>query len=548
MTILLIALAVSLGVNQVVKNTLFNTYEENLLNLSQSNYQYLDTLFEGDWSNNAGALYKGTENVETMNDELDHILSTMGVVSTIFLNDTRMATNVKIDGDRAVGTTASEEVSKKVLNGDTYIGTADVVGVPHLTVYSPLKDATGTIIGMWFVGQSIESINSAIADVRTIILIIIATVGLIAIALNMVVIRKIVEPIISIRKQLHGISQGEGDLTQMLQVHTNDEVGDLANSFNDMIATLRKMMNEISNTAEEMTVSCEDLYESSAQSTQFTHDITHSLHDVAGGATTQQQIIQQSEQDVNSLHDNINQIGQAVDRIKQATIHTSNQAAVGNDAIQNVVTQMESIRWSVSESEKVIQQLGMQSKEIGLISDVITTIAEQTNLLALNAAIEAARAGEHGKGFAVVAEEVRTLAEQSKQSAHQITELITAVQTNTDRAVHMMSQGSNEVTSGIQVVSKTEHAFSAINEAIQSESIQFEQIVKLTDKIETSIQNIHDLTLKTSVIAEQCSLKATSTANSSDQELAAMEEITASAKSLEQASDDLLKLIQRFKF
>lgn len=547
-SIVLIALAVSFGVNQIVEKTLLHTYKENLLSLSHSNYQYLDTLFKGDWHVQDGSLFKGEENVENMSDELDLILSDMGIVSTIFLHDTRIATNVKIEGERAVGTTASEQVSQKVLSGETYIGTADVVNTPHLTVYTPIKDANNHVIGMWFVGESIETIDTAIATVQKIILTIITVVGLFAIAISMFVARKIVAPIKTIRQQLYAISKGEGDLTQTLQVTTKDEIGDLATSFNDMLATLRDMMNEISNTAEEMTVSCEDLYESAAQSTNFTNSITNSLHEVADGAVTQRKITVQSERDIDSLHDNINQIGQAVDLIEQSTIHTSNQASAGNDAIQKVVAQMESIRGSVLESEKVIQQLGEQSNEIGSISDVITTIADQTNLLALNAAIEAARAGEHGKGFAVVAEEVRTLAEQSKRSAYQITELIAAVQSNTEKAVHMMSQGSQEVTSGIQVVSNTEHAFSAIHDAIQSENVLFKQIVQLTDQIETSIQSIHELTLKTSAIADQSARKATHTAELSDQELAAMEEITASAKSLEQASEGLSNLIHRFKF
>lgn len=547
-SIMVIAFALIYSVNQVVEKAMLNTYENNLKNLSLSNYQYLDSLYKGEWHVQENTLYKGDEKVENMTTQLDEIQKKMDIVSTIFLNDTRIATNVKIDGERAIGTKADKRVAQKVLNGETYIGIADVVGIPHLTVYKPIKNSSGEVIGMWFVGESIKNVNDVISNVRNITLAIISIVGLITIIISILIVRRIVTPLKSIQNQLHEISHGEGDLTQELKVQSKDEIGDLAQSFNQTLGTLRKMMHEISNTAGEMTVSCENLYESAAHSTTFTNDIVNSLHDVADGAEAQRIISQQSEVSINSLQQNIHDVAEAVDRIEQSSIQTSNHATAGYEAIQKVVAQMASIRWSVLESEKVIQRLGEQSNEIGLISEVITNIADQTNLLALNAAIEAARAGEHGKGFAVVAEEVRNLAEQSKNSAHQITELISAVQANTEKAVHMMSKGSSEVTAGIDVVEHTEGAFSTIHHAIQSESVQFKQIVELTTQIETSIQNIHKQTLETNSIAEQASTNARKTAESSDLELAAMEEITASAKSLEQASEGLLSLIHRFKF
>ncbi|MEG0451228.1 MAG: methyl-accepting chemotaxis protein [Lysinibacillus sp.] len=401
---------------------------------------------------------------------------------------------------------------------------------------------------MWFVGQSIEAIESAISNVRNTILLIILVIGFITVGISLFFVRKIVQPLRTIRKQLHDIAQGEGDLTQELHVNSKDEIGDLAISFNQMLATLRAMMREISNTAAEITVSCEDLYASASQTVNFSNDMTHSLHSVAEGAQSQREIAQQSEVNISSLHHDIDSVAEAIEQAESNAENTSNQALKGNEIIQKVVVQMETIRWSVSESEKVIQRLGDQSNEIGSISDVITNIADQTNLLALNAAIEAARAGEHGKGFAVVAEEVRHLAEQSKQSAHQITKLITAVQANTNNAVKMMSTGTTEVTSGIKIVGHTEPAFSEIASSIHTISQQFAQITQLTNQMEASIKNVHEQTTEMTSIAEEAASNSKKVATISDQELTATEEITASAKSLEQASEGLQILINRFKF
>lgn len=547
-SIIFLAVAVSYAITTQVEKSMLETSEDHLMNLSYSNYQYLDQLYKGDWVVKNNTLYKDNMSVNEMNNTLDELNTETGVVATIFLGDVRVATNVKTNGERATGTTAMPEVASKVLNGATYIGKAEVVGTQHLTIYKPLKDASGKVIGMWFIGKPLEIIDQTITSVLTVVYTIIIIVGILTILLSMFIVRKIVKPIHQIRDQLSDISAGGGDLTQELHVNSKDEIGELATSFNNMLATLREMMHDISETATEITVSCEDLYQSASQTTQFTNDMVHTLHAVADGAQGQCEIARKSETQMNTLHVSIGHVVGAIEHADHSSEHSTKQAHLGNDAIHQVVKQMESIRWSVAESEKVIQQLGEQSKAIGSISDVITGIAEQTNLLALNAAIEAARAGDQGKGFAVVAGEVRHLAEQSKDSAHQITQLISAVQNNTTKAVQMMTKGSLEVVSGIHVVSNTENSFTSIADAIYEVSSQFNYIIDLTNSMEQNIQNIQTQTYEMTAIAEETSTNTLKATDLSEQELASMEEITASAKSLEEAAEGLQTMIHRFRF
>lgn len=547
-SIIIIALSIGFAISSQIEKALFKISEENLVSLLNSNYNYLDSLYEGEWSIQDGKLFKGNITADTMNTTLDKILTETGVAATIFLEDMRIATNVQTNGVRAIGTTANPKVSEKVLNGEMYAGLADVNGLQYLTAYQPIQDYNKKVIGMWFVGKPIEVINEIVTTILIIVYAVMTIVGALTVIISLLVVRKVVQPIRQMRQQLFDIAAGGGDLTQELHINSKDEIGDLAASFNQMLATLRVMMKEIALTTTEITASCEDLHQCAAQTTQLADNMTATLHTVADGAEVQRQITQESEDNINQLQNNIVQVVGAIQQADISSERSTTQVNYGNEAIHQIVKQMESIRWSVSESEKVIKQLGDQSKEIGSISDVITDIADQTNLLALNAAIEAARAGEHGKGFAVVADEVRHLAEQSKDSAHQIMQLITAVQINTEKAVQMMIKGSTEVNAGFEVVRNTEGAFTNIEASIKEVKSQFEQIIQLSNTMEHSICNVQKQTIELTSIADESATNTIKAATISDQELASMEEITTSAKSLENAAGGLQSLIHKFKF
>jgi methyl-accepting chemotaxis protein len=147
-------------------------------------------------------------------------------------------------------------------------------------------------------------------------------------------------------------------------------------------------------------------------------------------------------------------------------------------------------------------------------------------LLALNAAIEAARAGEHGRGFAVVAEEVRKLAEQSASAAKEIYLLINAIQSESEKAVDSMADGSREVKSGLEVVREVGSNFKEIITAVQGLSSQIQNVASATEQMAAGVQNV---------------------AASTEEQTATMEEISAATESLTIMSEELNALVERFK-
>lgn len=204
------------------------------------------------------------------------------------------------------------------------------------------------------------------------------------------------------------------------------------------------MIVKVQEASEIVSASSEELTASTEQLSQAADQVVTAITDVTNGTSQQMQSVDDTMTIVEQMSAGLQQIAANTGSVSAAAEKTSNTALEGGEAVQKVASQM-AIETSVTHSAQVVAKLGERSKEIGQIVDTIAGIAGQTNLLALNAAIEAARAGEQGRGFAVVAEEVRKLAEQSRDAAKEIAALIGDIQQDTTKAVLAMEEGTNEV-------------------------------------------------------------------------------------------------------
>ncbi|WP_313893588.1 methyl-accepting chemotaxis protein [Psychrobacillus sp.] len=547
--ILFLTIIISLVAKSQINKVMNEVFTDRVEILSGIGYNWLDEVYEGEWTVKDGELYKGDMKISSNTDFIDEMGTITEGIVTIFQNDTRVMTNVMVDGERSIGTKASAEVSDLVLKkGETYIGEADVVGQKHLTIYKPIKDANGKNIGMWFVGVPIQIISDTVFALLFKIISVLVGAGAVAIIGSLLLTRTIIRPILTINNQLKEISEGEGDLTKELVVNTKDEIGELANSFNKMLGSLRTMMRQISITSDQVASSSEELTASAEQTTEATDQIAASIHEIADGSKAQVQGADESSKAMQEITMDIQRVAESTSSISKAAVETNEEAISGNESLQKVILQMNTIHLSVDQSASVVKQLGEQSEEIGNILGVITGIADQTNLLALNAAIEAARAGEHGKGFAVVADEVRKLAEQSKISADQIASLIKQIQGDTAHAVNVMEQGTVEVNAGMQVVKETETGFQKILTSIELVASQIQEVSAVAEEMSASAEQVNASTEEMATIAQISASNTQNVAAASEEQLASMEEISASASSMAKMAEDLQGLIHKFKF
>ena len=371
-------------------------------------------------------------------------------------------------------------------------------------------------------------------------------VALVAIAIGLVVSRSIVNPLRRITSTANEVATG--NLAQAdIVVHSSDEIGQVANTFNTMKGNLRQLIKQIVTTTEQIAASSEQLTASAEQTAQATNQVAMTISEVAEGAEKQANAVDTTAAVVEQMSASIQQVAANANSVSGVADKAASAAAQGNTVVNVAMKQMGTIEKTVSSSAQVVTNLGERSKEIGQIVDTISGIAGQTNLLALNAAIEAARAGEQGRGFAVVAEEVRKLAEQSQQAAKQIANLISEIQDETDRAVMAMNKGAQEVKVGAEVVNNAGQAFKDIVSLIGEVSSQSREITAAIQQMASGSQLIVASVQGIDTISKGTAAQTQTVSAATEEQSATMEEIAASSQALARMAEDLQGAVRKFR-
>ncbi len=333
-------------------------------------------------------------------------------------------------------------------------------------------------------------------------------------------VEKVVESVIEAVK---AIARGKGDLTAVVSVPTRDVMGDLADAINDMVSSLRDSMIEIKSVSADLLESAESLAETTEGMTGSIGQVITAADQIASGSEGQAQKVEETSSAMAKVARSIEGIADKGQESAGQSERTAELAEGGELSAVQAVQVMREIYESVANSEKLVEGLGERFAQIGIIIDVITDIADQTNLLALNAAIEAARAGEHGRGFAVVAGEVRNLAENSKRSAEQISNLIREIMAETNKVAKSMVNGTDRVEIGREIAEKTGEALKDIMFSSQTGaraaseiSLAIQAIAANTDQVFDSINEIADIAQQTAASTEEVTVSISEQKVSSD--------------------------------
>ncbi|WP_416196945.1 methyl-accepting chemotaxis protein [Pseudomonas sp. Teo4] len=292
-----------------------------------------------------------------------------------------------------------------------------------------------------------------------------------------------------------------GDLTQPIKVVGRDEPALLLGAMSRMQESLRDTIRKIAASSDQLASASEELH-------TVTEDTSRGLH--------------QQSAEIDQAATAVNQMTAAVEEVANNAVSTADASKGadrttrdGRDQVNQALDSIQHLVQDVTGTSQEIEQLASNANEISRVLDVIGAIAGQTNLLALNAAIEAARAGEAGRGFAVVADEVRALAHRTQQSTAEIEQMISGIQSGTERAVSAMHSSQGRANGTLEVAQSAGQALEVIAEAIASINQRnlviasaSEQQAQVAREVDRNLVNIRDLAMQTSAGANQTSAAA----------------------------------------
>ncbi|MDR3641778.1 MAG: methyl-accepting chemotaxis protein [Humidesulfovibrio sp.] len=476
---------------------------------------------------------------------VDGIKDLTGLEVTIFDQDTRAATTILKDGKRVVGTKMDNpKVIETVLQkGEIFHSTNTVLGKTYETAYWPIKDASGKVEGMFFIGLDRMITEHTKGRISWAMFLGALLISIVMGALGLWFARSLATPLK--RTADFATLVAGGNLSHQLDVHREDEIGELAETLRHMVDRLRDMIAEseqksqeaasLTEEARRATKVAEEALEQAAKAkregllqaadklelvvgvvSDAAEQLAEQIAQSRQGTEHQSQRVSETAAAMEEMNATVLEVAQNAGRAAETSESARNNAARGARVVAQAVTGITLVRQTSEELKQDMAALGKQADGIGNILSVIADIADQTNLLALNAAIEAARAGDAGRGFAVVADEVRKLAEKTMTATKEVGDAIRGIQDGTRKSIHGVERSMESIQQATTLAEQSGQALHTIVGLVETSSDQVRSIATAaeeqsatSEEINRSVEGISRISHET---AEAMNRSATSVA------------------------------------
>ena len=433
---------------------------------------------------------------------VNEIKNNFKVECTVFNGNVRAATTLGTD---FIGKPLENQaIIQQVLNeGNKYEGENTLGGIKYLTIYAPLKDRFGNIMGMFFVAKSTDTITNAISGIIRIVIPIIILLALVLVIVATLFLRSLLKPLNGVKATLNDISSGDADLTKRIELKSQDEIGDVVNGFNTFAGKLQTIIGDVKSSKDELMVAGENL-------SGATEDTSASITQIIANIDSMKQQIDNQNSSVNQTAGAVNEIASNIESLERMIESQSSSVTQASAAVEQMIGNISSVNASmekmagsfselrsnsqegISKQKAVndrITEIETQSQMLQEANVAIASIASQTNLLAMNAAIEAAHAGEAGKGFAVVADEIRKLSETSTAQSKTIGDQLS----NIKESINKVVAASGESAVAFEAVS---HKLEQTDALVMQIKAAMEEQNEGSHQITDALHNMNDSTVE----------------------------------------------------